>query len=103
MRRHRKKHGQLLKNRKMARSRTKVEVAKVRARASPMTSTWTCFRRHAKPSGNDLEKKKDGRWSLQREMNMLFPRRDTGSDLRVKKVRFCEVDGAYADRPKEDL
>ena len=38
---------------------------------------------------------KEERWEMEppvRDGNVAFPRRDTGSDLRVKKVRFCEVE-----------
>ena len=31
-----------------------------------------------------------------RDENVSFPRRDTGSDLRVKKVRFCDVEPMQA-------
>jgi len=38
---------------------------------------------------------KEERWEMEppvRDENVSFPRRDTGSDLRVKRVRFCEAE-----------
>ena len=38
---------------------------------------------------------KEERWEMEptaRDEHVSFPRRDTGTDLRVKKVRICEVE-----------